>query len=275
MYYHAAGVLLAVLAVVASSWYLSRTAKPKPPLTSDNPKHHWATEVQRRPESCPLSARWLAHAWPVAEGIPYHLRGSVHASGLKPLQPLSWLEIDPNVGRLRRELLLKQRLLDPTGPYFNTVFAAEPGTDSAQREVLMMVLSELITLSRLRPAEAPAHLRDISSEYTFLYDCEVQTLTPTQAATRVLSVQVESTGASYRIREWVGQGRGIALACLLVQEDFILLKRTAVEPDEFHYVFVAGASCFGFSEVGLRGERGFMRLGQPIQWIHSNVLMLV
>ena len=49
---------------------------------------------------------------------------------------------------------------------------------------------------------------------------------------------------------------GLALASLLVQEDFILLQRRPTAPSvEFTYVFVAGAAAFAFSEVGLRGVR--------------------
>ena len=271
-------VLIAIGALFTGSYYLIRAVHRRQSLTlpsTDNPKHTMAAEVARRPDSCPLSARWLAQAWPITGGLPYHLRGSKHASGLKPLQPLSWLELDPNIGRLRRELQLKKSLLDPDGPYFDTVFAAESGTDSAQREVLLMVLTELITLQRLAASERPLHLRDIRADYTFVHNCQAQGLNPAQAATTVVSVTVEATGCTYTVHDWVKRGRGIALACLLVQEDFILLKRIPLEPAGFQYVFVAGAACFGFSEVGLKGERGFMKLGQPIQWIHTNVLSLL
>jgi hypothetical protein len=40
---------------------------------------------------------------------------------------------------------------------------------------------------------------------------------------------------------------------------------------EDKYVFVSGAACFSFSNVGLRGERGFMKLGQPMEFIHQAV----
>ena len=36
-------------------------------------------------------------------------------------------------------------------------------------------------------------------------------------------------------------------------------------------MFVAGTACFAFDNVGLRGERGFMKLGMPMQFIHTNV----
>ena len=46
----------------------------------------YADEVCVRPCATPLSARWLASHWDVGGGkLPYHLRGSVTASGLKPL----------------------------------------------------------------------------------------------------------------------------------------------------------------------------------------------
>ena len=57
--------------------------------SSRNPKDVWSTKVARRPETFPLSARWLAAAWTKPDdtrgrqvSVPYNLRPTAHASGL-------------------------------------------------------------------------------------------------------------------------------------------------------------------------------------------------
>ena len=137
-----------------------------------------------------------------------------------------------------------------------------------------MVLAELITLQRLEPQDAPAHVQASAypSSYLFQYKGDARGMSPEEAATSVTSITVLLTGNTYIVSEWIEGKRAIALACVLVQEDFILLKKQpGSNSKDFTYVFVAGAACFAFSEVGLRGERGFMKLGEPMQWIHTNV----
>ena len=53
-----------------------------------------------------------------------------------------------------------------------------------------------------------------------------------------------------------------------MQEDFVLLKKKEAEGQ---YCFVAGAACFAFDKVGLRGQNGFMKLGEPLNYIHTSV----
>jgi len=60
----------------------------------------------------------------------------------------------------------------------------------------------------------------------------------------------------------------LKLACMLVQEDFILLSPArADEPARF----VGGCALFSFMEVGLRGEQGNMKCGEGMSFIHANV----
>ena len=61
----------------------------------------------------------------------------------------------------------------------------------------------------------------------------------------------------------VDAARPLWTAARVVQEDFILL--TPVN------VFVGGCACFSFMEIGLRGEKGNMKLGEPMTFIHRNV----
>ena len=61
----------------------------------ENPKTIFKKEVEARPESTPLSARWLAAAWSPKGDLPLHFQGSTYTSGLKPLiDPDCWIEID-------------------------------------------------------------------------------------------------------------------------------------------------------------------------------------
>ena len=122
----------------------------------------------------------------------------------------------------------------------------------------------------LRPPPPPfKHTRKHTNTQT---KTPPKTTTKAEAAQRVASVTVAATGETYAVQEWCDRGDGLALASLLVQEDFILLQRRPSAPSAtFCYVFVAGAAGFAFSEVGLRGERGFMKLGQPLQFIHTQV----
>ena len=53
-----------------------------------------------------------------------------------------------------------------------------------------------------------------------------------------------------------------------MQEDFVLLRKKEAEGQ---YCFVAGAACFSFDKEGLRGQNGFMKLGEPLNYIHTSV----
>ena len=215
---------------------------------ADNPRALFSAAVAAAPSTFPLSVRWLAAAHAPGQPLRYSLRGSSFASGLRPLAPRLWLELDPCPARLRRELLLKRALLARSGPFFRTVVAAEADTVGAQARVLGMVLRAL------RGSRAHA-LQGAGGA-------------PGDGAgdplARVEAVRVLPTGDLHALRDWADAP--MALAALLVQEDFILLR-----PGHAGYVFVAGAACFSFSEVGLRGERGSMRLGEPMGGIHAAV----
>ena len=135
------------------------TAKPaaavkketsKPFSRKENPKTIFESEVLARPESAPLSARWLAAAWspayPKGE-LPLHFQGGTYTSGLKPLvNPDCWIEIDPRPERQARIVKLRETLLNPSKErYFDLNYAAEDGTVAAQTEALYLMLAELIS----------------------------------------------------------------------------------------------------------------------------------
>ena len=60
----------------------------------------------------------------------------------------------------------------------------------------------------------------------------------------------------------------LKLAAQLVQEDFVLLDQ---DGGGGAYRFVGGCALFSFMEIGLRGEKGNMKLGEPMPFIHTNV----
>ena len=93
-------------------------------------------------------------------------------------------------------------------------------------------------------------------------------LTVEEAAAGLVSVTQKSTGTRHVIQDWIRKEIPLALAGQLVQEDFCILRKK--EP-EGQYCFVAGAACFAFDKVGLRGQNGYMKLGEPLNYIHTAV----
>jgi hypothetical protein len=253
---------MAAFAAISSAalLYLAGRARGGAPPVSlpadeaDNPRAVFSQAVSAAPSTFPLSARWLAAAHTPGAPLKYSLRGGTFASGLRPLAARLWLEVDPCPARLRRELLLKRALLARGGPFFSTVVAAEEGTVGAQGAVLRMVLEAL------RGSPAHALLAAGGGAWDGAGD----------ALAGVAAVRVAPTGDTHALRDWAHAP--LALACLLVQEDFILLRRAAAGARHAGaFVFCAGAACFSFSEVGLRGERGNMALGEPMGGIHTAV----
>ena len=69
---------------------------------------------------------------------PYDGSSKPFAIGLKPLDPYRWIEVDGELGAMLAE---KQRLIAAIP---GAVFAAEPGTDDAQRELLVLLADHLL-----------------------------------------------------------------------------------------------------------------------------------
>ena len=136
---------------------------------------------------------------------------------------------------------------DCPGGVFDELFQAELGSQDAQCEVLEEVLAWL-----------QRHCPD-------LYDIDEY------------KVKIKATGEELLRQSPPYNSRPLLLASLLVQEDFVILKPAprpaGAEPDDgfqSHH-FVAGCCCFSFTEMGLKGERGFMRLGNSMDEIHGPV----
>jgi hypothetical protein len=74
---------------------------------------------------------------PAPAHTPYDGSSTPFTIGLKPLDPAGWIEVD---GHLEAHLAEKDRLEAGHG---SSVFAAEPGTEEAQQEVLALLVDHL------------------------------------------------------------------------------------------------------------------------------------
>jgi len=120
---------------------------------------------------------------------PYDGSSTPFTIGLKPLDPASWIEVDTH---LEAHLAEKDRLEAEHGA---SVFAAEPGTEEAQREVLALLVGHL-------PARFPKIYRRAG---------DTMHVGPSGRA-----VDLASAGAP-----------PLKIAARLVQEDLVLMRRGA------------------------------------------------
>lgn len=214
----------------------------------------------------PKAMRWLAARWQ-PEALPVSLRplsstpGETGGTGMNPLRPELWFELDhgpgqrdPTISRFVNELGIKKRLLDPSSPHYDTCFQALPDSDREQEELLQHVLE---------------HLRCYhADQYVFGED----------------SVEVLATGDRYRISDFSGRrdhlGNPIAmlLATLLVQEEFYIMRRegrikefAVGDAEPYRYVFVAGTAAINLVVSGLKGQHNDFKLGSPMHAIHGRV----
>lgn len=259
---------------------------------SDDAAMHGLDPKERFGEHFPKAMRWLAARWePETSQLPVSLRplsstpGHSGGTGMNPLEPRLWLELDhspgqrdPSVSRFVNELGIKRRLLDPNSPHYDTCFQALPDSGPEQEELLYYILN---------------HLREHhAAEYRFGDD----------------TVQILATGDVYRISDYSGQRdhlgnpKAMLLAALLVQEEFYILRRDGTleefavgdtEPYKCasselfrysqllmsimccarcrRYVFIAGTAAINLVVSGIKGERNDFRLGAPMHAIHGRV----
>ncbi|MDN5927995.1 MAG: DUF3445 domain-containing protein, partial [Hyphomicrobiales bacterium] len=120
---------------------------------------------------------------------PYDGSSRPFTIGLKPLDPAGWIEVD---GHLEAHLAEKDRLEAGHGA---SVFAAEPGTAEAQREVLALLVDHL-------PARFPETYRRAGD--------------------------IMHVGVSGRTVDLAKSGEPpLKIAARLVQEDLVLMRRGA------------------------------------------------
>jgi hypothetical protein len=107
-------------------------------------------------------------------------------------------------------------------------------------------------------AEAQRELLDAVIDNLRRYHADRYSFTPD-------SVLVKQTGDEYCVSAY-RTTRPLALVARLVQDDFILMQKR-----EGAWRFVAGVACFCLTEIGLRGEKGFLHLGSSLERIHKPV----
>lgn len=78
-------------------------------------------------------------------------------------------------------------------------------------------------------------------------------------------IRVLPTGDEYRISDYYSKNP-LSLIPKLVQEDILLLKKIGDQ-----WCYMCGVACMGFTDMGLRGERGFLLSGNAIDKIHAPV----
>jgi hypothetical protein len=118
---------------------------------------------------------------------PYDGSSTPFTIGLKPLDPANWIEVD---GHLEAQLAEKDRLEAEHGA---SVFAAEPGTEAAQREVLSLLTEHL-------PARFPEIYRRVGD-----------------------TMYVASSGRAVDLMK--PDLPPLKIAARLVQEDLVLMRR--------------------------------------------------
>jgi hypothetical protein len=225
----------------------------------ENPRDIYKAAVSEHPATFPLSARWLASSHDPDQPLAYALRGSSYATGLRLLRSNSmWLELDPCCERMCRELRLKAALLGDGSRYSNIVSAFEdedaddphaversipPGrTLAAQREVLHRVLSQVVAAAKRACAcsSGPHYSFEFKNGPGADTGAEASESVASAAAAQIVSVRVAATGMILRPSDPQWANRPLALAALLVQEDFILLRKGQPTSAGDGFTFVVG-----------------------------------
>lgn len=216
--------------------------------TTTSASKMWAS-LPYVPTEGPRSARWLALQWlPTRTPVPHIFRSSSAPTGLRPLDPKDWIEHEPR-SVFEAQVTLKRKLLqaEDTRQRFWASLDHEETVIAAEAEVLAMLLDHVET-------HLPEHYRVDRDEYG--------------VPSRVTCLSLD---AEFAIDEYASCP--LRLAGMLVQEDFIILSPEIeqedgmVEPSRF----VSGCACFSFMEIGIRGEKGHMKVGETVNFIHTPV----
>ena len=192
----------------------------------------------RRPRRKPRSSEWMENMWSADRSKTPHmlLRGT---SGLRPMQTTQWIVVEDKQ-TFCEQMKLRRRLLDD--PATVDRFYASQASEStrvlrAEQEVLDAVLTHLETYY----PHSHRVVRDRAGNATSIEDLW--------------------NSVTFSVQKYAKCP--LKLAAKLVQEDFILLDDAMT--------FVGGCALFSFMEIGLRGEKSNMNLGETVKFIHTNV----
>ncbi len=81
-----------------------------------------------------------------------------------------------------------------------------------------------------------------------------------------LIIRLKLTGDVYKKSDYYDH-QPLVLVKKMVQEDFMLVKKG----QDGMWTYIGGVATFSFTDMGLRGERGFMKPGNHIHKIHAPV----
>jgi len=182
-------------------------------------------------EKFPQSAQFLDFQW-TPEGLSGQFRGVM--SGLKPLAWECLLQIDQRC--FGKEIKLKKALVEPSGKYRKLVTAGLDTRIDAQKELLDLVVDNLKSYHR--------EYFEVTDEF----------------------VKSHITGDTFWFSKY--EDEPLDLLAKLVQEDFIILD---FDDNESCWRFASGFAAFSFVELGINGERSFMKPGEDVATIHTPV----
>ena len=182
--------------------------------------------------------------------IPFYLRGgdNILASGLKPINnhpknPRPFLH--RSTTRAPRELLIKHLLL--TKQHLLSLHYRQQNSTEIHKaglEVLQLILKQI------------DNIHVTTKNINFIQNTG--------------TITVKETKETYNLIDY--KSNLILLASLLVQEDLLLLQPQLDSTGSIiDHIFVSGCAVFSFTELGLNGERGNMKVGNTLSAIHKNV----
>ena len=182
--------------------------------------------------------------------IPFYLRGgdNILASGLKPInnhpknaRPF----LHRSTTRAPRELLIKHLLL--TKQHLLSLHYRQQNSTEIHKaglEVLQLILKQI------------DNIHVTTKNINFIQNTG--------------TITVKETKETYNLIDY--KSKSILLASLLVQEDLLLLQPQLDSTGSIiDHIFVSGCAVFSFTELGLNGERGNMKVGNTLSAIHKNV----
>ena len=182
--------------------------------------------------------------------IPFYLRGgdNILASGLKPInnhQKNARPFLHRSTTRAPRELLIKHLLL--TKQHLLSLHYRQQNSTEIHKaglEVLQLILKQI------------DNIYVTTKNINFIQNTG--------------TITVKETKKTYNLIDY--KSDPILLASLLVQEDLLLLQPQLDSTGSIiDHIFVSGCAVFSFTELGLNGERGNMKVGNTLSAIHKNV----
>lgn len=191
-------------------------------------------------EDFPKSAMFLDTLWVAnPQEVPPQLKNNTQ-SGLRVLHPKNWMHMDEK--RFEYEMMLKNVMMRDDFKERDKMLISSPDKRAEEQELLDTIID---------------NLREFHQEH---YSFE-----PTEDDNDLI-ITLLLSGDVYKKSDYY-EDQPLVLVSKLVQEDFMMIQKNA----EGLWCFIGGVACFSFTDMGLRGERGFMKVGNHVAFIHAPV----